>query len=195
MRRRRSPSTRASAISCASPAIIELIASFTIRAWFPSPTWWTVGPIRRLDGLDALERLRCTRDDEGQVPRSHDRRVAADGCAEYSTAAASASDATRADTPGETVLTSTRTLPGAEVDDVRRNGFQRVVVGEQGDHVDLRGQVAGCRGDAGTRASRPAAFSRVRFVTRRGYPASRRRSAIAVPMLPRPINPTMRRGS
>ena len=49
-RRRLRPSTRASDINWASPAIMRLIASFTIRACSPSPTCWTVGPIARMTG-------------------------------------------------------------------------------------------------------------------------------------------------
>ena len=45
-----SPSTSASAISCARPPIMRLIASFTILASSCSPTWWTVGPIARMTG-------------------------------------------------------------------------------------------------------------------------------------------------
>ena len=67
-----SPSTSASAINSARPAMTRLIASFTMRACSPSPTTLIVRPDREQHRLGALESSVGSRDDEAQVPGAHD---------------------------------------------------------------------------------------------------------------------------
>ena len=62
------------------------------------------------------------------------------------------------------------------------------------DHLGLRDELRGRVRNGGARSSRGRRFARLRLWTTSGYPASRRRSAIAVPMLPSPINPTVDAG-
>ena len=136
----------------ASPPIIRLIASFTILASSRSPTWWTVGPIARITGSTRVERLARPGDDEAQVPGAHDRRVAADRRAQVRRRTPPRRcEATRAEAAGETVLVSTRTVPGRAAPRISgRDRLERLVVrqGRQ-DDVDPLGEADVRRCDRG----------------------------------------------
>ena len=91
---------------------MRLIASFTIRACSPSPTWWTVGPIARMSGSTSSNVSRGPETMKLSVPARTTLGLPLTGARRYSTDAAFAREATRAEAEGETVLMSMSTVPG-----------------------------------------------------------------------------------
>ena len=119
------------------------------------------------------------------------------GARRYGTDASSASDATRAETPGETVLMSARIVPGRAAATTAAATDSNASSSDK-DIRTMSTASAKPATDSATvapRAARASAFARLRFCTTSSQPASRRRSANAEPMLPSPISPTAERVS